>query len=63
VRAEYLTSAVRLARAQPAIAAVVAYELNQADDPTGAQIGLIAPDGTPTASWQAFGAAARAASP
>ena len=57
-RADYFTRAVELVRAQPRVAHFCAFELNQADDPRGQDVGLVAADGTPTRSWLAYGAAA-----
>ena len=58
-RADYFARTVSMVRSTPNIAAFVAYELNQADDTQGPQIGLLAADGTPTASWSAYGQAVR----
>jgi hypothetical protein len=56
-RADYYRRAVQIVRANPQIDGFYAFELNQGDDSTAPVNGLIAPDGTPTASWKAYGQA------
>ena len=54
IRGGYLRQAVQMVRADPRIVAFCAFELNQSDDSTGPVNGLVATDGTPTASWAAY---------
>jgi hypothetical protein len=50
-RAAYVERAVELVRGWPYVAALCLYALNQQDD---GPYGLIAPDGTATATWHAY---------
>jgi hypothetical protein len=54
VRADYYRRAVQIVRADPRVRSFCAFELNQGDDSTGPETGLIAPNGSPTASWDAY---------
>jgi hypothetical protein len=54
VRASYYRRAVEIVRADPRIAAFVAFELNQNDDSSGPHTGLVAADGAATASWSSY---------
>jgi polysaccharide biosynthesis protein PslG len=54
-RASYFQQAVALVRSWPQVVAFCAYQLSQDQDHP--DYGLVAPGGTPTASWQAYGSA------
>ncbi len=53
-RGEYLQRAVALLARWPYVRTLCVYTLRQDSGPEGALFGLIAPDGTPTRSWEAF---------
>ena len=53
-RAVYLQRAVELLGKWPYVRAFCIYTLRQDSGPEGALFGMIAPDGTPTSSWEAY---------